>query len=81
MRDGIQLVKAGIPAIVFAYDHFERAARAQAKGLGVPDLRLYVYPQFAVGALTSSVEVEKALKAAEDFPALLIRGGDESGVR
>ena len=73
MRDGIQIAKAGIPAIVFAYDHFERAARAQAKGLGMADLRLYVYPQFAVADLSATVEVEKALKAAEDFPKLLLR--------
>ena len=72
MRDGIQLLKAGHPVIVFAYDRFERAARAQAAGLGVPDLKLYVYPQFAVGNLSSSVEEEKALKAAAELPRLLL---------
>ena len=74
MRDGIEVLKAGKPVIVFTHDRFERAARAQAKGLGVADLRLYVYPQFAVGNLQNEVEREKALKAVEEFPDLIIGG-------
>ena len=74
MRDGIEVLKAGKPVIVFTHDRFERAARAQAKGLGVGDLRLYVYPQFAVGNLQNEVEREKALKAVEEFPDLIIGG-------
>ena len=72
MRDGISLLKAGHPVVVFVYDHFERAARAQAKGLGVPGLRIYVFPQYTPGALTASIEEEKAAKAAEEFPHLLM---------
>ena len=47
------------------------ALRAQAKGLGVPDLRLYVFPQYTPGALSASVEEEKAVTAADEFPRLL----------
>ena len=65
-------MKAGKPAVVFTHDRFERAARAQAAGLGVAELRLYVYPQFEVGNLQSSVEEEKALKAMEEFPKLIL---------
>ena len=65
-------MKSGKPSIVFTYDRFERAARAQATGLGVPELRLYVYPQFAVANLSDAVEREKALKAVEEFPRLLV---------
>jgi hypothetical protein len=72
VRDGISLVKAGVPVVVFVYDHFERAARAQAKGLGVPDLRIYVFPQYTPGALTASIEEGKAATAAEEFPRLLM---------
>ena len=74
MRDGIFFTKAGLPTLVFVHDFFERAARAQAKGLGVGDLRLYVYPQFAVGNLQNEVEREKALKAVEEFPNLIVGG-------
>ena len=76
MRDGIQVLKAGRPVIVFAYDRFERAARAQAAGLGVADLLLYVYPQFAVANLSATVEEEKALIAAKEFPKLLLAHAD-----
>ena len=72
MRDGISLLKAGVPVVVFVYDHFERAARAQAKGLGVPELKIYAFPQYTPGALTASVEEEKAVTAAEEFPHLLM---------
>jgi len=72
VRDGINLTKAGHPVVVFVYDHFERAARAQARGLGVPHLRFYVYPQYKPGGLSSSVEEEKAVKAVAEFPPLLV---------
>ena len=45
MRDGINLERAGVPAIVISHDVFERAARAQSSALGLPDLRLIVYNQ------------------------------------
>lgn len=71
MRDGISLSKAGHPVVVFVYDNFERAARAQAKGLGVPDLRLYVYPQYKPGDVSAAEEESKAATAAKEFPKLL----------
>lgn len=72
MRDGINLAKLGHPVVVFVHDNFERAARAQAKVLGVPDLEICVYPQFKPGDDESS-ELSKANLAAEEFPALLTR--------
>ncbi|MBI3069095.1 MAG: hypothetical protein HYY79_09560 [Betaproteobacteria bacterium] len=74
MRDGITLAKAGHPAVVLVYDNFERAARAQAKALGMPDLRIYVYPQYQPGDPLPP-EAAKAVKAAEEVPALLERAG------
>jgi len=38
----------------------------------VPDLWLYVFPQYTPGALTASIEEEKAARAAEEFLAPLI---------
>ena len=70
MRDGIILAKAGHPVVVFVYDNFERAARAQARGLGLPDLRIYVYPQYKPGDPLPP-EAAKALQAAAEFPRLL----------
>lgn len=45
MRDGVNLERAGVPAIVISHNVFEKAARAQSNALGMPDLRLIVYPQ------------------------------------
>lgn len=73
MRDGIALARAGHPVVVFVQDHFERAARAQAKKLGVSDLRIYVYPQYQPGGVSAVLEEEKAVKAAAEFPRLLLR--------
>jgi hypothetical protein len=71
VRDGISLAKAGVPAVVFVYDNFERVARAQARALGVPDLRFLVFPQYDPGASSSAAEEEKAVKAAAEFQGLL----------
>lgn len=45
MRDGINLEQSGVPAIVVSHNVFEKAAKAQANALGVPDLRILVYSQ------------------------------------
>ena len=45
MRDGINLERAGVPAIVISHDVFEKAAQAQSKALGLAELRLIVYDQ------------------------------------
>ncbi len=45
MRDGINLERAGVPAIVISHDVFEKAARAQSSALGLADLRLIIYKQ------------------------------------
>ena len=73
MRDGVRLAQLGKPAVVFVQDKFERAARAQAKGLGMPDLRIYAYPQYSLGAISSSEEEAKAVTVVREFPNLLVQ--------
>lgn len=75
MRDGINLTRAGHPAIVFVYDNFERVARAQAGILGASDLRFYVYPQYQPGGDTRPVEEQKGATAAAAFSELLLERG------
>lgn len=70
MRDGIFFTKAGQPTLVFVNDFFERAARAQAQALGMPDLHIYVYPQHKTGDFEAE-EAAKGLRAAHDVPKLL----------
>jgi hypothetical protein len=70
VRDGIALARLGHPAVVFVYDNFERAARAQAAALGAADLRIYAYPQYKPGDPLPP-EALKAAQVAESFPAVL----------
>ncbi len=72
MRDGISLARAGHPVVVFVHDNFERAARAQAVGLRLPDLRIFVYPQYKPGDSLAK-ESEKAVEAVEGFQKLLMK--------
>ena len=72
MRDGIFFTKAGHPTLVFVHDFFERAARAQARALGMPELKIYVYPQHGTGDYEAE-EAAKGVKAARDVPGLLER--------
>jgi hypothetical protein len=72
VRDGIFFTKAGHPTLVFVHDFFERAARAQAQALGMPELDIYVYPQHKSG----DYDAEEALKgalAARELPRLFER--------
>ena len=72
MRDAVNVSKNGRPVVLFVYNHFERAARVQAKGLGAPDLKVYVFPQYKPGEALAPEEAEKAVKAAEEFSQLLL---------
>lgn len=60
MRDGVFLTKSGHPTIVFVHDFFEKAARAQAQAMGLPELKIYVFPQHKAG----DFEPEEAVKGA-----------------
>ena len=61
MRDGINLERSGVPAIVISHDVFEKAARAQSQALGLPELRLIVYQQ--PQGTTEEVEGEAGAQA------------------
>jgi hypothetical protein len=66
VRDGIFLTKAGHPTVVFVHDFFEKAARAQAKALGLPELKIYVYPQHKAGDYEAE-EAVKGVRAAHEL--------------
>jgi hypothetical protein len=72
VRDGIFFTRSGHPTLVFVHDFFERAARAQAKALGLPELNIYVYPQHKSGDYEAD-EAAKGVQAARELPGLLQR--------
>ncbi len=77
MRDGVNLQKAGHPVIVFVNDPFERAARAQAKGLNEPDLKIYSFAQHRIASGSVAGEEAKAVKAVSEIPGILLAAGDK----
>ena len=74
MRDGINLERSGVPAIVISHDVFEKAARAQSKALGLPDLRLVVYqqpqgiPEEVEGKATARSVIDQVMGFLRDSP-------------
>jgi hypothetical protein len=72
VRDGIFLTKAGHPTVVIVQDAFERAARAQARALGLPDLRIYAYQQHKPGDVDAE-EAAKGVLAASELRLMLER--------
>ena len=56
--------------MVLVDDKFERAARAQARILGVPDLPIYVYDHYVPGE-AREIERLKANTTAVELPRLL----------
>ncbi len=55
MRDAVELEQRGKPTITIAHDKFERASRAHAKSLGMPDLPLLVEPAPKGGNISTDV--------------------------
>ena len=46
MRDTVNMVKLGVPSVVFVHEPFEKLARAQMRQLGIEDSKPFVmvYP-------------------------------------
>jgi hypothetical protein len=74
VRDGVTLASAGHPVMVFVHDHFERAARAHATGLGMPNLNLYVFSPPKPGSSSVEFEMEQAARAVRECAKRLLQG-------
>ncbi len=45
MRDTVNMVRQGIPAVGLVHEPFEKLARMQVVQLGMPDAPILIYPQ------------------------------------
>ena len=75
MLDAVALEQRGIPTVTFVTEPFVSAARAVARSLGLPDLRLVVIPHDYL------VEDDDALRTRLDavFPQVvsaIVAGGE-----
>ena len=70
MWDAINLEKQGVAAIAVVHDVFEKAAQAQAFSLGMPDLRMVVYPQPELSDVESSAS-EAARQVVDSIAGMM----------
>lgn len=77
MLDSAALEKRGVHTVTIVWDNFEKAARAQARVQGVPDLALALIPR-RQGTETAEDQRAKADAALADVVAGLLRRGNRS---
>lgn len=68
MRDTVNMVQAGVPAVGLVHKPFEKLARMQATQLGMPDAPLLIYPQ----DLPSKDPADFVQKKAEGIAELVV---------
>jgi hypothetical protein len=68
VRDTVNMVQQGVPAVGLVHAPFEKLARMQAIQLGMPDAPLLIYPQ----DLPSKDSAELVQKKAEDLAERVI---------
>jgi hypothetical protein len=73
VRDTVNMVRLGIPSIVFVHEPFEKLARAQMRQLGIEDSKTFVlvYPVDRPSADSAEVVREKAKDQVSRIPDLL----------
>ena len=75
MRDTVNVLRRGTPAVGHVHEPFERLARAQAAQLGMPRLALLIYPQDLPGTDGGVVVEARARDVAARAAALLRETG------
>ena len=73
MRDTVNMVKLGVPSVVFVHEPFEKLARAQMRQLGIDDSKPFVivYPVDRPSADSPEVVRKKAAEQLRRIPDLL----------
>lgn len=73
MRDTANMIKQGVPSVVFVHEPFEKLARAQMRQLGIEDSMPYVitYPVDRPSADPPEFVKQKALEQARRIPEFL----------
>jgi len=77
VRDTVNMVQQGVPAVGLVHKPFEKLARMQATQLGMPDAPLLIYPQDLPSKDPSDFVQKKAEAIAEQVVDMLLnqRGG------
>ena len=72
MRDTVNMVQQGVPAIGLIHKPFEKLAQMQAVQLGMPDAPLLIYPQDLPSKDSPDLVQQKAEEIAERVIGMLL---------
>jgi hypothetical protein len=75
VRDTVNLLREGVPAIALVHEPFRRLAHMAAAQVGMPDAPLLIYPRDLVSEETPEQLLEKAHSVLDQAMQLLLRIG------
>ena len=78
MRDTVNMVQQGVPAVGLVHEPFEKLARMQAVQLGMPDAPLLIYSQDLPSKDSAELVQKKAEELAERVINILLGQNGES---
>jgi hypothetical protein len=72
VRDTVNMVRQGIPAVGLVHEPFEKLARMQVVQLGMPDAPLLIYPQDLPSKDPPELVQQRAREVAERAMEMLL---------
>ena len=75
MRDTVNVIREGVPAIGLVHDPFAALARMAVRQVGMPDAPLLIYPRDLVSEETPQQLEVKAREVAERAATMLLKVG------
>jgi hypothetical protein len=75
VRDTVNVIREGVPAVGLVHDPFAMLARMAVRQVGMPDAPLLIYPRDLVSEETPEQLEAKACEVAERAAEMLLRLG------
>jgi hypothetical protein len=75
VRDTVNVLREGIPAVALVHEPFRRLAQMAARQVGMPDAPLLIYPRDLVSEETPEELESKAREVAQEAVKLLLAVG------
>ena len=72
MRDTVNVLREGVPAVALVHEPFRRLAHMAANQVGMPDAPLLIYPRDLVAEESPAQLEDKACEVAQMAVALLL---------
>ena len=72
MRDTVNLIREGVPAVALVHEPFRALAHMAARQVGMADAPLLIYPRDLVSEETPEQLEDKAITVAHDAAAMLL---------